>query len=156
MSEEMNRFLQNFQLPDKPEGLLPELPRNIGDINDETLMELYTMFMSWLSYAKTQLTLAEIDEERTRNELEYLQSSILIEQWDNKTKGDLVTVAKAKRDVDPRIVSQIEAYTSKRAYRKLVDTIFDRCERGAQVVSRELSRRISMAPQERRQNRFAP
>ena len=156
MSEEMTKFLQNFQLPDKPEGLLPELPRNIGDIGDETLMELYTTFMAWLSYAKTQLTLAEIDEERTRNELEYLQSSILIEQWDNKTKGDLVTVAKAKRDIDPRIVSQIETYTSKRAYRKLVDTIFDRCERGAQVVSRELSRRISMAPQERRQHRFAP
>jgi hypothetical protein len=102
------------------------------------------------------LTLGEIDEERTRNELEYLQSSILIEQWDNKMKGDLVTVAKAKRDIDPRITSQVELYTSKRAYRKLVDTIFDRCERGAQVVSRELSRRISMAPQERRQHRFAP
>jgi len=156
MSEEMDKFLKNFQLPDKPEGLLPELPRNIGDLSDEDLMELYTVFMAWLSYAKTQLTLGEIDEERTRNELEYLQSSILIEQWDNKMKGDLVTVAKAKRDIDPRITSQVELYTSKRAYRKLVDTIFDRCERGAQVVSRELSRRISMAPQERRQNRFAP
>lgn len=156
MSDEMDKFLKNFQLPDKPEGLLPELPRNIGDLSDEDLMELYTVFMAWLSYAKTQLTLGEIDEERTRNELEYLQSSILIEQWDNKMKGDLVTVAKAKRDIDPRITSQVELYTSKRAYRKLVDTIFDRCERGAQVVSRELSRRISMAPQERRQNRFAP
>lgn len=156
MSDEMDKFLKNFQLPDKPEGLLPELPRNIGDLSDEDLMELYTVFMAWLSYAKTQLTLGEIDEERTRNELEYLQSSILIEQWDNKMKGDLVTVAKAKRDIDPRITSQVELYTSKRAYRKLVDTIFDRCERGAQVVSRELSRRISMAPQERRQHRFAP
>ena len=156
MSEEMDKFLKNFQLPDKPEGLLPELPRNIGDLSDEDLMELYTVFMAWLSYAKTQLTLGEIDEERTRNELEYLQSSILIEQWDNKMKGDLVTVAKAKRDIDPRITAQVELYTSKRAYRKLVDTIFDRCERGAQVVSRELSRRISMAPQERRQHRFAP
>lgn len=119
-------------------------------------MELYAEFMSWLSYAKSQLTLAEIEEERTRNELDYLQSFILIEQWDNKTKGDLVTVAKAKRDIDPRIVSLIELHTEKRAYRKLVDTIFDRCERGAQVVSRELSRRISMAPQERRQHRFNP
>jgi hypothetical protein len=45
-------------------------------------------------------------------------------------------------------------YTQARAYRKLVDTVFDRCERGAQVLSRELSRRISLAPKESRANRF--
>jgi hypothetical protein len=44
----------------------------------------------------------------------------------------------------------------KRAYRKLVDTVFDRCERGAQVVSRELSRRIGMSGKELRQHRFMP
>ena len=110
--------------------------------------------MAWLTYAKAQLVQAEIAEERERNILEYLQSSVLIEQWDNKMKGDLVTVAKAKRDVDPRITDQLEVYTQKRAYRKLVDTVFDRCERGAQVVSRELSRRISLAPKDNRLNRY--
>lgn len=112
--------------------------------------------MAWLVYAKSQLVQAEIAEERTRNEFEYLQSSILIEQWGNKTKGDLVTMAKAKRDVDPKIQDHLEIYTQKRAYRKLVDTVFDRCERGAQVVSRELSRRIGMSGKEVRQHRFTP
>jgi hypothetical protein len=156
MNPEMELFKQNFPLPEKPKGLLPELPRNIGDIGDHDLMELYTDFMAWLVYAKAQLVQAEIAEERTRNEFEYLQSSILIEQWGNKTKGDLVTVAKAKRDIDPKITEQLEIYTQKRAYRKLVDTVFDRCERGAQVVSRELSRRIGMSGKELRQHRFTP
>ena len=78
----MELFQKNFPLPEKPNGLLPELPRNIGDIGDHDLMELYTDFMAWLVYAKSQLVQAEIAEERTRNEFEYLQSSILIEQWD--------------------------------------------------------------------------
>jgi len=119
-------------------------------------MELYTDFMAWLVFAKAQLVQAEITEERERNILEYLQSSVLIEQWGDKAKGDLVTVAKAKRDVDPKIVDQIEIHMQKRAYRKLVDTVFDRCERGAQVVSRELSRRIGMSGKEVRQHRFTP
>ena len=154
MNPEMEWFQKDFPVPSKPKGLLPELPRNIGDIHDSDLMELYTDFMAWLTYAKAQLVQAEIAEERERNILEYLQSSVLIEQWDNKMKGDLVTVAKAKRDVDPRITDQLEVYTQKRAYRKLVDTVFDRCERGAQVVSRELSRRISLAPKDNRLNRY--
>ena len=156
MNPEMEMFEKDFQLPKKPKGLLPELPRNIGDIHDSDLMELYTEFMSWLTYAKSQLVQGEIAEERERNILEYLQSSVLIEQWDNKTKGDLVTMAKAKRDIDARIVDQMQVYTEKRAYRKLVDTVFDRCERGAQVVSRELSRRIGLGPKEARQARFVP
>lgn len=154
MNPEMELFKKDFQVAAKPQGLLPELPRNISDIHDSDLMELYTDFMAWLTYAKSQLVQAEISEERERNILEYLQSSVLIEQWDNKMKGDLVTVAKAKRDIDPRITAQAEIHTQKRAYRKLVETVFDRCERGAQVVSRELSRRISLAPKDSRLNRY--
>lgn len=154
MNPEMELFQKNFPLPEKPKGTLPELPRNISDIGDSDLMELYTDFMAWLIYAKAQLVQAEISEERERNILEYLQSSILIEQWGNKTNGDLVTVAKAKRDIDPKIQDQSEIYTQKRAYRKLVETVFDRCERGAQVVSRELSRRIGMSGKELRQHRY--
>jgi len=117
-------------------------------------MDLYTEFMAWLIYAKMQLVGAEIDEERERNILEHLESCVLIEQWGDKAKGDLVTVAKAKRDVDPRVTEQVMVHLERRAYRKLVDAVFDRCERSAQVVSRELSRRISLAPMDHRTHRF--
>jgi hypothetical protein len=65
-------------------------------------------------------------------------------------------LAKARRDVDPEVIQQQEEHLNSRAYRKMVDAVFERCERGAQVLSRELSRRISIAPQERRQARFNP
>jgi hypothetical protein len=151
---EMDRFLRNFALPEKPHSLLPVVPRNLGDISEVELMSLYSEFMSWVNYAKAQLVTAEIVEERELNAFEYVKACTLIEQWGNKVKGELVTIAKAKRDVEDKVQKQQEAYTQARAYRKLVDTVFDRCERGAQVLSRELSRRISLAPKENRAARF--
>ena len=151
---EMTRFLKTFAFPEKPHSLLPVVPRNLGDISEIDLMSLYSEFMSWVNYAKAQLVTGEIIEERELNTFEYIKACTLIEQWGNKVKGELVTIAKAKRDVENKVQKQQEVYTQARAYRKLVDTVFDRCERGAQVLSRELSRRISLAPKESRANRF--
>jgi len=151
---EMNRFLKTFALPEKPHSLLPVVPRNLGDISEVELMSLYSEFMSWVNYAQAQLIAAEIVEERELNTFEYTKACTLIEQWGNKIKGELVTIAKAKRDVEDKVQKQQEAYTQARAYRKLVETVFERCERGAQVLSRELSRRISLAPKENRAARF--
>ena len=155
-TQEMDRFLHNFLLPEKPHGLLPVVPRNLGDISEIDLMSLYSEFMAWVNYTKSQLVSAEIIEERELNTFEYIKACTLIEQWGNKVKGELVTIAKAKRDVEEKVQTQQETYTQARAYRKLVDTVFDRCERGAQVLSRELSRRISLAPKENRASRFLP
>ncbi|CAB4185442.1 hypothetical protein UFOVP1130_53 [uncultured Caudovirales phage] len=119
-------------------------------------MSLYGELMAWVSYAKAELVTAEIDEERQANNCRIIEAQILIGQWGDNAKGDTVTLAKARRDVDPRVVEQQEAHLTTRAYRKMVDSVFERCERSAQVLSRELSRRISVAPQERRQHKFLP
>ena len=60
---EMDRFLRNFALPEKPHSLLPVVPRNLADISEVELMSLYSEFMSWVNYAKAQLVTAEIVEE---------------------------------------------------------------------------------------------
>jgi hypothetical protein len=101
------------------------------------------------------MVLAEIDEERAANDLKVIEAETLIGQWSDKEKGDTVTLAKARRDTKPEVIEAQQLYSEKRAYRKLVESVFERCERGAQVISRELSRRISLAPQERRQARYS-
>lgn len=118
-------------------------------------MELYGQYMAWMSYAKAELVQAEIEEERIANNLKVTEAEVLIQQW-GSAKGDTVTLAKARRDTDPNVISDQNKHLEARAYRKLVDSVFERCERGAQLLSRELSRRISIAPQERRQPRFNP
>jgi hypothetical protein len=150
----MGDFLSKFPLADKPESEFPQLPTFLDELPDPELMELYTQFMSWGSYAKSELVMTEIAEERAANDLKLMEARTLIGQWGDGAKGDTVTLAKARRDVDTEVVSTQDIYLEARAFRKLTESVFERCERGAQVISRELSRRISLAPQERRQGRY--
>lgn len=150
----MGEFLKKFSLPDRPEGGVPDIPLYLDELPDTQLMEFYTLFMAWVSFAKADMVLAEIDEERAANDLKVIEAETLIGQWSDKEKGDTVTLAKARRDTKAEVIEAQQLYSEKRAYRKLVESVFERCERGAQVISRELSRRISLAPQERRQARY--
>jgi hypothetical protein len=117
-------------------------------------MDLYSEFMAWVSYAKGQLVKAEIEEDRESTKCRVTDARVLIEQWGADAKGDRVTIAKARRDVDPRVTTQQDAYQTARAYRKLVEALFESCERGAQLLSRELSRRIGLSSKEGRTSRF--
>lgn len=128
---------------------MPLLPESLDDLPDHRLMDLYSEFVSWISYAKAELALAEVAEEEAESLVRYAESTSLIEQWSSDTKGDRVTVAKARRDASPDVIAKRNAHLEARAYRKLVETMFDRCDRSAQVLSRELSRRIGIASKER-------
>ncbi len=148
------RFSKKFTLPDKPADALPELPKHLDDLSDAALMDIYSEFMSWLSYVKAELVKAEIAEEREFNYSRLIDAKVLIEQWGDEAKGDRVTIAKARRDIDNRVVAQQDSHREARAYRKLTESVFDRCERATQLLSRELSRRISNSPREGRSARF--
>lgn len=150
----LTRFSSRFALPARPSIHPPDLPDHLDDLNDSSLMDLYTEFMSWVSYLKAQLVKAEIDEDRESNKCRVTEAQVLIEQWGNDAKGDRVTIAKARRDVDTKVVDQQEAYRTARAYRKLMEALFESCERGAQLLSRELSRRIGLNSKEHRVSKF--
>lgn len=139
-----------FSLPDKPGESVPELPRHLDDLSDTDLMEAYREFMSWLFYAKAELVKAEIAEEREDHGCRTLEARVLIEQWGADSRGDRVTIAKARRDVDNRVVAQRDEYLKARAYRKLVESVYDRCDKATQLLSRELTRRTSTFPRDNR------
>lgn len=132
------------------------MPDNLDELPDNKLMSLYGMFMAWVSYAKAELVQAEISEDRSSHFLKVTEAKSIVGQWSEKTKGDTVTLAKAKRDLDPEVIAAQEKHLEIRAYRKLVESVFDRCEKSAQVLSRELSRRIGLSPKENRQARYLP
>lgn len=156
MEEGTRKFFNKFSLPDKPTEEIPQIPDNLDGLSDNGLMSLYNQFMAWVSYAKAELVQAEIAEDRSAHILKVTESKAIIGQWGEKTKGDTVTLAKARRDVDPEVVVMQEAHLQSRAYRKLVESVFERCERSAQVLSRELSRRIGLSSKEYRQAKYLP
>jgi hypothetical protein len=150
----LDKFLTRFSLPSRPTGDMPDIPHYLDDLADEELMALYTEFVAWVSFAKADLVQAEIVEDREASACRMVEAKVLIEQWGTDIKGERVTIAKARRDTDPRVVDQQFSYQKARAYRKLVESVFDRCERGAQLLSRELSRRISAHPRDSRSARY--
>lgn len=150
----LTKFRSKFSLPVRPSDNPPDLPTHLDDLDDSYLMDLYSEYMSWVSYLKGQVVQAEIEEDRNSNLCRVLEARVLIEQWGADAKGDRVTIAKARRDTDPRVLEQQEKYQTSRAYRKLVETLFESCERGAQLLSRELSRRIGLHNKDQRTSRF--
>lgn len=145
----LEKFTEKFSLPKRPGAEVPDLPRDLDELSDADLMSVLTEFVAWASFAKAELVKAEIEEERTMNQCKIQEATSLLGQWDADDRDDRVTIAKARRDTQPRVVATQEAHRQARAYRKLVDAMFDRCERASGVLSRELSRRISMGPKER-------
>lgn len=152
----LTKFNAKFSLPSRPGDGVPDLPIHLDDLSDEDLMELYSHYISWVSYAKAELVKAEIEEESQANYSRVMESRVLIEQWGDEAKGDRVTIAKARRDIDPRVIGLQEEHRKARAYRKMVESVFDRCERGAQLLSRELTRRVNLTPKFSRNDRFNP
>jgi hypothetical protein len=150
----ITKFNNKFSLPQRPDEQIPTIPFDLDDMSDSKLMESYAKFMAWVSFAKAELVKSEIDEDKESNTCRVLEARVLIEQWGADAKGDRVTIAKARRDVDTRVVDQQEKYQVARAYRKLIETMFESCERGAQLLSRELSRRIGLHSKEQRTSRF--
>lgn len=155
-SPALTKFKSKFSLPSRPSDDPPSLPFNLDDLHDSELMSIYSEFMAWVSFTKTQLVQAEIDEDHELHQCRIIESTVLINQWGNDAKGDRVTLAKARRDIDPKVVDQQLKYQTARAYRKLMEALFESCERGAQLLSRELSRRIGLHSKEQRSTRFAP
>jgi len=150
LPEVQARFDLKFTSPERPGNSMPTLPVGLDDMPDSDLMSLYSEVVAWVNYAKSELTKAEILEESALSALRQVEAEVLLDQWEAVGKGDRVTMAKARRDIDERVVAQHERHQQSRAFRKMVSTVFDRGERNANVISRELSRRISLAPNERR------
>ncbi len=120
------------------------IPFNLDDLSDANLMALYSQFVGWTNYAKAQLVLAELDVQYEEDRLESLSALKLLSLASLESKSDTVTLRKAHRDSDPEYMKQKFCLRKAEASKKLTDTVFDRCERATSLLSRELSRRISM------------
>ena len=148
----------------RPEYDLPDIPDDLTMCGDNVLMGMFTKAVAWQNFADTIATEAEIREARYEDALATVESDSLLSAWRNYTpeygpKGGIrnefsATVAKAQRDTDPAVVSARDEWQHAKAARKRAQTVRDNAERLAQLLSRELSRRIGRDSLEKRAGRF--
>lgn len=106
--------------------------------------------LAWQNFFAVQVAEAEIEEAEAEAELRYREAAALLES------GKKLNEARASRDIDPGVVSAREAHAVAHARRKLLQVTTENRERCANLLSRELTRRVGREGNYRRNDRWNP
>jgi hypothetical protein len=131
-----------FSLTAKPEFDIPDLPRDITELDDEGLMDLFVQFTQWNDHLAGAQALAIINEREAQRALDNAESAGMIKNWTG-AKGDRVALIKAQIAATQEVMDLQHELDIKYAFRKLIETRTLNVERDSQLVSRELTRRTS-------------
>jgi hypothetical protein len=131
-----------FSLPNKPNYEIPSLPRDITELDDPALMDLFVQFTQWNDHAAGLFAVAVVDEREAQRALDTAEASALLQNWTG-AKGTTVTFVKATIAALPEIQALSRELDTKYAFRKLIEARMENVERDAAVVSRELTRRTN-------------
>ena len=131
-----------FSLTVKPEYDIPDLPRDITELDDEGLMDLFVQFTQWNDHLAGAQAIAIINEREAQRTLDNAEASSMLSNWTG-AKGDRITLIKAQIAASKEIQDLQHELDIKYAFRKLIETRTLNVERDSQLVSRELTRRTS-------------
>ena len=154
-ASQQSRSSEQIQLNDaelfdpKPEYEVPELPWDITDVSDSLLMEHFSKQLAWQNFFATQVAQAEIDEADAEAQLKTQEAVIML-------TGKKVTEARAERDVDENVIAARSTYLVAKAKRKMLQVTMENRERCANLISRELTRRVGREGNQRRSDRWTP
>lgn len=129
---------QGFALSDSPGGQIPQIPADITGMHIEELMQMFSEYGAWLDFIDVQLAAALIDEKEAESVLDQSVARATM-----AAKGKSVTEAKAAAVTADTVLTAKDTYLDLYGYRKIIETLHGKCDRGRSLLSRELSRRIS-------------
>lgn len=143
----------------RPDGESPVLPPDPTALDDSQLMVAFTNFMGWVDYSATLLGLAEVDERCADSLREKRRDLLLLRLMPSsealRKREDTMTRVKAEVDTHAEMVELEQAHAEAFARKKLSNTIYERYDRDAFVLSREITRRGGgQDPKLRRQSRW--
>jgi RNA polymerase-binding transcription factor DksA len=116
-------------------------------------MRLFTQYVAWQNFTAAEFAQAQVAEAQAEAEVKYVEAQNMVGNWSSQDK---VTVARAEMALAPEVNNARKAHLQTYANRKLLEVVYGNCERCAQLVSRELTRRGNASPLERRQQRWTP
>lgn len=131
-----------LNLTSKPEYDIPVLPRDITELDDEGLMDLFVQFTQWNDHLAGAQALAIINEREAQRAVDNAEAAGMLKHWTG-AKGDRVALIKAQIAATEEMQSLTYDLDTKYAFRKLLETRTLNVERDCSVVSRELTRRTS-------------
>lgn len=115
-------------------------------------MQLMSEYTTWENFFAVRVGEAEAQEaqDEKRHDVELSKTIMML-----RPDSDNVTEARAKAKIHPTVTMTADAVATSHAHRKALEIQRDNVHRLAQVVSRELSRRIGRDPVQRRTDRWS-
>ena len=117
-------------------------------------MDLLVQFTEYHDHLSGELVKTDIDEHAAETMLELAKARHLAKGWVNESTSRLA-VHKAAAANDPEIQRLTDTLDGLKARRKLLGIMVDSQGRDANVISRELSRRIGREPAQRRADKYS-
>ena len=144
---------KGMKMAAKPKYDIPPLPRDITDLGDEDLMDLFVMFTAWNDHLSGEVAVAAIEERQAQRAVDMSEAKAMLNNWKGGSQ-DRVAIAKAQIAVDESVAKLHEELDQKHAFRKLIDVLAQNVERDSALVSRELTRRTAGDSYKSRGRRF--
>lgn len=137
--------------PDRPADVPSRIPRDITSVDDKELMALFGEMLGWTNYHSSRLARAQVEEKYAESVLEVRRASAVLSK-----KSRSVTESKAIAEADAEVQDAQQAYLAAYEKRKIEEAAYNNAERLAQLLSRELTRRVGRNDRENRGNRWMP
>lgn len=132
-----------------PEAEASRIPKDLTEIGDAELMNLFAEMSGWAEYHGTKLAFAQVDEKFAESVLEIRRAAAVL----NRAMKS-VTEAKAMAVADEEVQEANEVYLEAYKVRKIEEAAYNNAERRERLISRELTRRTGRADRENRSSRW--
>lgn len=134
--------------PDRPAVPIPQMPLYVGDMTDDDLMELFNTFTAWADFLAVETVKGSAVEERFEDRLTELKAEYIL-------MGANTVMGRAEADIAPDVRDLRRRLRVTKNVRKLLEAKFTNCDRNAKALSRELTRRTTIA-EGNRGRRYGP
>jgi hypothetical protein len=121
---------------------------DVGDMHDDELMELFNTFTAWADFLAVESVKANLVEEEYEDKMLELKSEHI-------AFGDSLYRDRAAAEITPGMHELRLRLRTFKNVRKLLEAKFTNCDRNAKALSRELTRRTTIA-EGNRGRRYGP
>jgi len=131
---------QGFGVETEFEGVIPDMPFDITDLDDLGVMRLWQEYNAYLSFILAQVTVAAMDESAAKKKLDFIEAEFTAKHTQPKMT---VAAIKALVAVEDTVQEAEYKYEVQHNYRKGMEMLHINIERDCAFISRELTRRTS-------------
>jgi len=131
---------QGFRVSNRFEGIIPDMPEDITDLDDLGVMRLWQEHIAYAEFILAQVTVAEMDEQAAKKNLDLIEA-----RYSAKHNQPKMTVSAIKALVmaEEEVIDADYAYSVAHNYRKGMDMLYTNVTGQCNFISRELTRRTS-------------